>query len=133
MRNHRVGSISAFAAAGLAIALMSVPVAGQGPSAPKATAAATWTTPHTPWGDPDMREYFAKQTVPENIQTVLKSYGPDAIDDIVEVWSINPKGVRQDKIPPDMRPITTPELGKMFVELKVSNILQHARRLGLTR
>ncbi len=80
-----------------------------------------------------MREYFAKQTVPENIQRVLKSYGPDAIDDIVEVWSINPKEVRQDKIPPDMRPITTPELGKMFIELKVSNILQHARRLGLTR
>lgn len=58
MRNHLVGSISAVAAAGLAVAVMSVPVAGQGPAAPKATAAATWTTPRTPWGDPDLQGIY---------------------------------------------------------------------------
>jgi hypothetical protein len=70
-------------------------------------------------------EYLTKQKVPAKIQT--------PVDDISEVWSIDPKGIREDKIPPEMRAIASPELGGKFVDLKVSTIMRHARSLGLAR
>jgi hypothetical protein len=70
-------------------------------------------------------EYLTTQKVPSKIQT--------PVDDISEVWSIDPKGIRLDKIPSDIRGIASPELGMKFVELKVSTILRHARSFGLAK
>ena len=70
-------------------------------------------------------EYLTEQKVPADIQT--------PVDDIAEVWSIDPEGIRQDNIPPDIGAIASPELGRKFVELKVSTILRHARNLGAVR
>ena len=70
-------------------------------------------------------EYLAKQNVPEKLRT--------PVDDISEVWSVDPKGIREDKIPPEMRAIASPELGRKFIDLKVATILRHARSFGLAR
>ena len=66
-------------------------------------------------------DYLTQRNVPAKVQT--------SVDDISEVWSVDQKGIREDKIPPDIRTFVSPELGRTFTELKVSTILRHVRRL----
>jgi hypothetical protein len=61
MRQRLLMSTGMLMMAALVVALLSTPIAGQAPAAPKATgkAAATatkaWAQPKTPWGDPDIQ------------------------------------------------------------------------------
>jgi hypothetical protein len=76
-----------------------------------------------PVGKRLMEEYLKKLNIPAARMT--------PIDDETELMFVDRdhQWVRQDKIPSDERTVATPETGKIFVDFKISAVVQQIRKL----